>query len=86
MNTTPVTRCTELFPLLMNFTPATPVEERDGNEKVLYDEIKEIVYDTRTIGTKSLKHKQTKYNKSSTGCSIKPDEKVNLIDDKKTVK
>lgn len=81
MNTTPVTRGTELFPLLMNFTPATPVEEWDGNEKVLYDEIKEIVYDTRIIGTKSLKTKRTKIKNV-----IKDDGKANLIDDSKVVK
>lgn len=82
MNTTPVTRGTELFPLLMNFTPATPIEEWDGNEKGLYDEINEIVYDTRTIGTKSLKPKITKVGKYSG----KTDGMANVIDDSKSVK
>ena len=45
MNTTSVTGRTEVFPLLMNFTHATPVEEWDGNQKVMYDEINEIIYD-----------------------------------------
>lgn len=82
MNTTPVTRGTELFPLLMNFTPATPIEEWDGNEKVLYDEFNEIVYNTRTIGTKSLKTKMTNVGKNTR----KTDGKTNAIDDSKTVK
>ena len=81
MNTTPVTRRTEVFPLLMNFTHATPVEEWNGNEKVLYDEINEIVYDTRTIGTKCLKSKCTKL---SPGRSTT--DKFNAIDDSKNVK
>lgn len=84
MNTTPVTRCTELFPLLMNFTPATPIEEWDGNEKGLYDEIQEIVYDTRTIGTKSLKSKNTLYKKN--GHNAAKTDRGNVIDDSKVVK
>lgn len=82
MNTTSVTGRTELFPLLMHFTHATPIDEWDGNGKVLYDEINEIVYDARTIGTKSLKQKMTKIAKYTN----KTDGRVNAIDDSKTVK
>ena len=85
MNTTPVTRGTELFPLLMNFTHATPIEEWDGSEKVMYDEIKEIVYDARIIGTKSLRVKRT-IVKQKLGQHGKSDGKANVIDDSKSVK
>lgn len=85
MNTTSVTGRTEVFPLLMNFTHATPVEEWDGNEKVMYDEIKEIVYDARVIGTKSLRVKRT-IVKQKVGQYGKSDGKANVIDDSKTVK
>lgn len=82
MNTTSVTGRTEVFPLLMNFTHATPVEEWDGNQKVMYDEINEIIYDTRVIGTRSLRPKMTKVNSNTR----KTDGKANVIDDSKNVK
>ena len=85
-NTTPATGRTEVFPLLMNFTHATPIEEWEGNEKVLYDEINEIVYDARIIGTKCLRPKTTRKKTGLNTYSSHTDGKANVIDDQKTVK
>ena len=77
---------TEVFPLLMNFTHATPIEEWNGNEKVLYDQINDVVYDSRTIGTKCLRIKETRVKQKSGGEYYKSDGRTNVIDDSKSVK
>lgn len=72
-----------VMPLLMGFTPQTPIEIEVDYERFRYDGIMQISeYDMRTVGTKSLKISTTK---KSTGNSTKQDKK-NEIDDSKTVK
>lgn len=68
------------MPLLMNFTPATRIEEETELLNIVYDEQNQIVYDMRVIGTKSLKIKGTKKGTHTTT------DKKNEIDDRKNVK
>jgi len=72
------------MPLLMGFTQPQPIEEAE-NVSVTYDPVCQIVYDMRTIGTKSLKTSQTAY-KSPTGANCHKTDRKNEIDDSKTVK
>ena len=66
---------TPAMPLLMGFTPQTPIQTCDVNEKFIYDEFMQITeYDMVTVGTKSLKIRQT-------GQKI---DRKNEIDDSKT--
>lgn len=71
----------QIMPLLMNFTPATPIAEDNGMQNPIYDEVNQIVYNMRMIGTRSLKSHCTKLGggKSTT-------DKKNEIDDSKSVK
>jgi len=69
------------MPLLMNFTPATPIEEDNEMYNVVYDEKSQIVYNMRVIGTKCLRSHASKV-KGGWG----PADKKNEIDDSKSVK
>jgi len=76
----------QVMPLLMNFTPATPIEEDNEMYNVVYDEKNQIVYDMRIIGTKSLKsHTTEKKTRQGTPIHVGGD-KANEIDDSKSVK
>lgn len=75
----------QVMPLLMNFTPATKIEEACEIEKVVYDENLQIVYDMRTVGTRSLRHRGTKV-RSSAGTTVNKLDSKNEIDDSKTVR
>jgi len=68
------------LPLLMGFTNPTKIQEIE-DEPVVYDPVYQIVYDMRTIGTKSLKTSQTR--KGTT--NVYKSDKKNEIDDSKTV-
>lgn len=70
----------QIMPLLMNFTPATPIEEETEMYNVIYDEKNQIVYDMRMIGTRSLRVSVTHKNGQS------PTDRKNEIDDSKNVK
>jgi len=84
----------QVMPLLMNFTPATPIEEDNEMYNVVYDEKSQIVYNMWTIGTKSLKTHSTvvKHNPSGKGGhdghgnELRSGDKKNEIDDSKSVK
>jgi len=67
-------------PLLMNFTVPTKIQE-STDEVPRYDEINQIIYDLRVVGTYSLKSHNSK---NSSGGTV-PDKK-NEIDDQKNVK
>lgn len=70
----------QVMPLLMNFTPATPIEEDNEMYNVVYDEKNQIVYNMRVIGTRSLKTSVVR-----NGTHTKTVRK-NEVDDKKNVK
>lgn len=68
------------MPLLMGFTPQTPIEIGGMNERFNYDPYMQITeYDMATIGTKSLKNTMT--NKGPKVGSVL--DKKNEIDDSK---
>jgi hypothetical protein len=69
------------MPLLMGFTQPEPIQSIACEEPIMYDPVYQIVYDMRTIGTKSLKSTNKKTGKVG-GCT----DKKNEIDDTKTVK
>jgi hypothetical protein len=74
-------------PLLLNYTPKTEIqEESDSFLPLLYDDEKQIVvYNMRTIGTRSLKTESTRKKTGKTGYCTASDRK-NAIDDSKSVK
>lgn len=70
------------LPILMGMTTPSPIQEAE-EETVMYDDIKQVVYDARTVGTKSLKsHFTLAKGRAGTGTT----DKKNEIDDSKTVK
>lgn len=70
------------MPLLMGFTPPTPIQTAEGVERYIYDSYRQITeYDMATIGTKCLKTSSTRIGKL-TG-TFKSDHK-NEIDDSKS--
>jgi hypothetical protein len=71
-------------PLLLNYTPKTKIQEEDVPFVPFYDDDKQIVYDTRTVGTKCLKQVSTVVRRSDGGKTTKGDKK-NEIDDSKNV-
>jgi hypothetical protein len=71
-------RAGNVLPVLMSYTPSTRISEME--DKVpFYDDVRQIVeYDTRTVGTYSLKSEWTAAKKTF--------DKKNAIDDSKYVK
>jgi hypothetical protein len=70
-------------PLLLNYTPKTRIQEESTPFIPLYDDEKQIIYNMRQVGTRSLKLSSTK--KSGTKMTSTTDRK-NEIDDSKNVK
>lgn len=71
-----------VLPILMGMTTPTAIQEAD-QVTIIYDEVHQIVYDSRTVGTKSLKsHFTLAKGRVGTGKT----DKKNEIDDSKTVK
>lgn len=69
-----------IMPLLINYTPASKIEEID-DPKIIYDENRQITeYNARTIGTRCLK---SEYTRKKIGYA---NDKKNAIDDSKSVK
>jgi hypothetical protein len=68
-------------PLLLNYTPKTRIQEETVPFLPLYDDEKQIVYDTRTIGTKCMKSSNTKKKGV-----VQTMDRKNEIDDSKNVK
>lgn len=71
-----------IMPLLMNFTTPTPIQEAYDN-KFPYNDVEQISYETRTIGTRSLKSRTVITSRHPLKTKIV---KANEIDDSKTVK
>jgi hypothetical protein len=70
------------LPLLMNYTPSTKIQEETNPISFIYsDEKQVVVYDMRTVGTKSLKSSRTKVK-----IMTEITDKKNEIDDSKNVK
>lgn len=70
--------------LLMGCTKPQPIEVLQQEEYEVYDPVKQtVVYDMRTVGTRSLKTSNTRI-KIGSGYSVKADRK-NEIDDSKSV-
>ncbi len=65
--------------LLMNFTVPTRIQE-SFDETPIYDEINQVVYNMRTVGTSSLKQHVSVVGKQHLT------DKKNEIDDQKNVK
>lgn len=90
MNTNLRNRTTNVNPLLMNYTPATKIEEEHSeNCQIIYDDIQQITsYDMRTVGTRSLKTVSTrKKNQGFLSSLFSGDQKqTNAIDDMKSVR
>ena len=79
------TNCGTVMPLLMVCTKPQSIELLPQEEPIVYDPIKQtVVYDMRTVGTRSLKTSNTRI-KVGSGYGIKADRK-NEIDDSKNVK
>lgn len=70
----------KVLPLLMTFTNPTPIEDYTP-EVFNYDEEKQISYEMRIVGTRSLRHSSTRvlHRGSKT-------DKKNEIDDSKSVR
>ena len=70
-----------VMPLLMGFSPKTPIMEGSINESFTYDEYAQITeYNMMAVGTKSLKVTTTSKNKEKNYSHI---DKKNEIDDSK---
>jgi hypothetical protein len=72
-------------PLLLNYTPKTKIQEESNPFVPLYDDEKQIIYNMRMMGTKSLRQVSTVVKKTSTTKHTTGDRK-NEIDDSKNVK
>lgn len=74
-----------MMPLLMGCTKPQSIEALPQEEPIVYDPINQtVIYDMRTVGTRSLKTSNTRI-KVGSGYSVKADRK-NEIDDSKNVK
>ena len=74
-----------VMPLLMSYTPATPIEEAD-EVRISYNDILQITeIEARTVGTYSLKVRATQKKTGKNAHTAVTDRK-NEIDDSKNVK
>lgn len=69
-----------VMPLLMGCTMQSRIQECQDSQMSYYDPASQMTYDTRVVGTYSLRTEMTKYNATN----VKADQK-NTIDDKKNV-
>ncbi len=75
-----------VMPLLMGFAQPTKIETLENEQPVVYDPITQsVVYDMRTVGTKSLKISTTQYIVNRFGQKSAKSDKKNEIDDSKTM-
>lgn len=70
-------------PLLLHFTPSTPIREAEDVPIVYDDKRQTTEYDARIVGTRSLKSSIT--NKKVNGLFKTTTDRKNEIDDQKTV-
>lgn len=83
MNTTQQFPISTPFPLLMYYTPSTPIQEAEEVKIVYNDQLQITEYDARIVGTRSLKSSVT--TKKVNGLMKTTTDRKNEIDDQKTV-
>lgn len=71
------------FPLLMHYTPSTPIQEMEDVKIVYNDKLQITEYEARLVGTRSLKSSVT--TKKVNGLMKTTTDRKNEIDDQKTV-
>ena len=71
------------FPLLMYYTPATPIQEAEEVKIVYNDQLQITEYDARIVGTRSLKSPVT--TKKVNGLMKTQTDRKNEIDDQTSV-
>ena len=59
MNTSQQSSISTSFPLLMHYTPSTPIQESEEVKIVYNDQLQITEYDARIVGTRSLKSSVT---------------------------
>lgn len=75
------TICTP-FPLLMRYTPSTPIQEAEDAPIIYNDQLQITEYDARIVGTRSLKSSVT--TKKVNGLMKTMTDRKNEIDDQKS--
>ena len=83
MNTSHPSRTSTPFPLLMHYTPSTPIQETEEVKIVYNDHLQITEYDARIVGTRSLKSSVT--TKKVNGLMKTQTDRKNEIDDQKSV-
>ena len=84
MNTSQSSRASTPFPLLMRYTPSTPIQEAEERPIAYNDQLQITEYDARIVGTRSLKSSVT--TKKVNGLMKTMTDRKNEIDDQKNVK
>ncbi len=77
------TTISNVFPLLMHYTPSTPIQEAEEVKIVYNDQLQITEYDARIVGTRSLKSSVT--TKKVNGLMKTMTDRKNEIDDQKSV-
>ncbi len=83
MNTSQQSSISTPFPLLMHYTPSTPIQEVEEVKIVYNDQLQITEYDARIVGTRSLKSSVT--TKKVNGLMRTMTDRKNEIDDQKSV-
>ena len=76
-------RISTSFPLLMHYTPSTPIQESEEVKIEYNDQLQITEYDARIVGTRSLKSSVT--TKKVNGLMKNTTDRKNEIDDQKSV-
>lgn len=71
-----------VMPLLMGFTPQTPIEAWEINARSVYDDVLQIVEYDMAVGTKCLRSSASQ-KKMPSGAKYTTTDKKNEIDDSK---
>ncbi len=83
MNTSQQQSISNVFPLLMHYTPSTSIQEAEEVRIVYNDQLQITEYDARIVGTRSLKSSVT--TKKVNGLMKTQTDRKNEIDDQKSV-
>lgn len=83
MNISQQQTISNVFPLLMHYTPSTPIQEAEDSPIVYNDQLQITEYDARIVGTRSLKSSVT--TKKVNGLMKTTTDRKNEIDDQKSV-
>ena len=83
MNISQQPTVSNVFPLLMRYTPSTPIQEAEDRLIVYNDQLQITEYDARIVGTRSLKSSVT--TKKVNGLMKTTTDRKNEIDDQKSV-